>query len=104
MDYPPFDLARLFKTVFKPQGGEKVAVLIDLKDPREVVGFKFLERDLPIQRKAHDIFYLGLKKLLGPFLGACDFFAYEMTGGSNLELPKLAISSEGKEVPFEELY
>ncbi len=34
-------------------------------------------------------------------LSACDFFAYESTGGSNLELPKTVISPEGTKLNLE---
>lgn len=100
MNYPPFDLSRLFNTVFKPKQGERVSVLIDLEDPRDVVNLKFLEKNFPIQKKAYEIFYLGLKKLLG----ACDFFAYKMTGGSNLELSETVFSPEGKEINLVDIY
>jgi aminopeptidase len=96
--YLPFDLKRLLKTIFNPKKGEKFAILIDLKNPKDVVNFNFLKNDkLGVQKKAHDIFYKGihdsLKSEMG--LGACDFFAYETTGGSNLELPPTVISPDG---------
>ena len=60
--FPPFSLTRLLKTVFAPKPGERVAILIDLPDPRGVKGFGFLQdQSLTIQRRAHDIFYFGLK-------------------------------------------
>ena len=34
--YPEFSLNRLLGTVFAPEGGEKVAILIDLEDPSKV--------------------------------------------------------------------
>jgi hypothetical protein len=102
--FPPFSLTRLLKTVFDPQGGERVAILIDLEDPTEVINFDFLkDPSLTIQRHAHDVFYQGFKngalKELN-FTGG-DFFAYKITGGSNLDLPDLAITPEGKKVSLE---
>src|SRR5246127_2518559 len=106
--FPPFSLARLLKTVFHPKGGEKVAILIDLDDPHQVEDFAFLKNpDLTIQRHAYEVFYQGLKnsahsstiKELG--LAGGELFAYKITGGSNLDLPDLAVSTEGKEVSLE---
>lgn len=101
--FPPFDLARLLSTVFKPQKGEKVCVLIDLDNVADVINFQFLKEDLPIQKKAYEVFFQGLKKGVLQKLGlkTCDFFAYKKTGGSNLELPETAMTPEGKTVKFE---
>jgi hypothetical protein len=102
--FPPFSLTRLLKTVFAPKPGERVAILIDLPDPRRVEHFSFLQDDsLTIQRYAHDVFYLGLKMggLAELKLTGGDFFAYKITGGSNLDLPATAVSSSGREVSLE---
>ena len=49
--FPPFSLSRLLTTVFNPQPGERVCILIDLEDPRGVKDFGFLKNpDLSIQR------------------------------------------------------
>jgi len=102
--FPPFSLTRLLKTVFEPKGGERVAILIDLEDPTEVINFDFLkDPTLTIQRHAYEVFFQGLQngglKELGMIGG--DFFAYKITGGSNLDLPDLAITPEGKKVSLE---
>jgi hypothetical protein len=106
--FPPFDLARLLRTVFAPSGGERVAILIDLDDPRQVKDFAFLRNpDLSIQRNAHDVFYQGLHggvmqelKLTGG-----EFFAYEITGGSNLDLPEKGCAVDGREIDLiEDVY
>lgn len=102
--FPPFSLTRLLRTVFYPKAGEKVAILIDLDDPHQAKNFAFLENpDLTIQRHAYEVFYQGLKngvlKELG--LSGGDLFAYKITGGSNLDLPDLAVTIEGKEVSLE---
>ena len=101
--FPPFSLTRLLRTVFTPRGGERICVLIDLDDPRDVEGFRFLERpELSIQRHAYDVVYLGLKNgtLADLGLQGGDMFAYEKTGGSNLDLPAKAWTPEGREVDF----
>src|SRR5271167_568122 len=88
--YPPFSLTRLLKTVFAPKPGERVAILIDLADPRQIKDFAFLkDPQLTIQRKAYDVFYLGLRNggLAELKLAGGDLFAYQITGGSNLDLP-----------------
>lgn len=102
--FPPFDLKRLLRTVFEPQKGEKVCVLIDLDKPEDVIKLAFLKNEkLTVQKKAYDVFYQEINKsLLKDFgLKSCDFFAYKTTGGSNLELPGTAISPEGKILNFE---
>ena len=60
-DFPPFDLTRLLRTVFSPKPGERVAILIDLDDPKTIKDFAFLKDEkLTIQRHAFDVFYQGL--------------------------------------------
>jgi aminopeptidase len=98
--FKPFSLSRLLRTVFAPKPGERIAILIDLPDPREVAGFAFLQdKGLTIQRHAHDVFYHGLKQgVLDELkLKGGDLFAYKITGGSNLDLPDQAVDLSGKE-------
>src|SRR5580658_9320957 len=106
--FPPFSLTRLLRTVFAPKPGERVAVFIDLPDPRGVKDFAFLrDESLTVQRLAHDIFYQGLKKggLTELGLKGGDFFAYQVTGGSNLDLPATAFAPSGREFNLEtEIY
>jgi aminopeptidase len=102
--FPPFSLTRLLSTVFAPKGGERVAILIDLPEPEAVTDFRFLKDPaLTIQRHAYEVFYQGLKggaaKELG-FKGG-DFFAYKITGGSNLDLPDEAWTPDGTKVSLE---
>jgi len=102
--FPAFDLSRLLTTVFEPQGGERVAILIDLDDPSEVTDFAFLkDESLSIQRKGYEVFYQGLKNGVLDELGmrGGDFFAYKRTGGSNLDLPDEAFDPSGKQLSFE---
>ena len=102
--FPPFSLTRLLSTVFQPKGGERVAILIDLENPSEVKAFAFLKNPaLTIQRHAYEVFYQGLHQggLKELNLTGGDFFAYQITGGSNLDLPDRAVTPEGREVSLE---
>jgi aminopeptidase len=102
--FPPFSLTRLLTTVFAPKGGERVAILIDLQNPADVKDFAFLKNpELTIQRHAYEVFYQGLQKgaLKEMGLKGGEFFAYQITGGSTLDLPDLAITPEGREVSLE---
>src|ERR1051326_317415 len=93
-----FDLVRLMSVVFHPKEGERVGVFIDLDDPSDIKGLKFLENPKNKgQRIAYEVFYEGLKehKAELPF-GSVDFFAYEPTGGSNLDLPGWLVDLEGR--------
>ncbi len=102
--FPPFSLSRLLKTVFAPEGGERVCILIDLDDPRRVKDFSFLnDARLTIQRHACEVFYQGFKNgvLDEMNLKGGDLFAYQMTGGSNLDLPDEAFAPDGRQLSFE---
>ncbi len=106
--FPPFSLTRLLTTVFNPQPGERVCILIDLEDPREVKDFAFLKNpDLSIQRHAHDVFHQGLRNGVMQELGmeGGEMFAYEVTGGSNLDLPEKGFATDGREIDMvEDIY
>jgi aminopeptidase len=96
--FPPFDLKRLLSTIFQPRGGERLCILIDLKNPADAAGFAFIENEAyAMQKLAYEVFYLGLRDqtMLELGLSACDLFAYETTGGSNLDLPAIAVSTDG---------
>jgi hypothetical protein len=100
-EFPPFSLARLLRTVFAPKKGQRICILIDLDDPRDMEDFRFLQNPgLTIQRYAHDVFHLGLKNGVLAELGLTggEMFAYKVTGGSNLDLPESAFTPEGREV------
>src|ERR1700722_17323714 len=102
--FPPFSLTRLLKTVFAPKPGERVAILIDLPDPRGIKDFAFLkDQSLTIQRHAYDVFHQGLKNggLADLQLTGGDIFAYLVTGGSNLDLPTTAFDASGRELNLE---
>lgn len=100
-NFPPFNLSHLLTTVFAPNGGEKICILIDLPNPAEVKDFQFLnDASFTIQKHAYEEFYLGLKNSTMQALGlqGGEFFAYKITGGSNLDLPDEAFSTEGKQI------
>ena len=102
--FPPFNLTRLLDTVFAPKPGERIAILIDLPDPKFIKDFAFLKDDtLGIQRRAHDVFYQGLKNggLAALKLAGGDLFAYQITGGSNLDLPDAAVDPVGRRLSLE---
>jgi hypothetical protein len=99
--FPEFSLSRLLKTVFEPKAGQRIGILIDLADPKQMAGFAFLkDAALTIQRHAHDVFYQGLKNGVLAELGlrGGEMFAYQITGGSNLDLPDAAWTPEGRQV------
>lgn len=102
--FPPFSLSRLLRTTFAPKPGQKICILIDLEDPKEIVDFQFLKNpDLPIQRNAIAHFYEALKNGVLAELGlkGGEIYAYELTGGSNLDLPDRAVAPDGKELSLE---
>lgn len=102
--FPPFSLTRLLKTTFEPKAGQRICILIDLENPSDIVNFKFLKNpDLSIQRNAVTYFYHGLKNEAIEELNLVggEIFAYEVTGGSNLDLPDRAVTPEGKEISLE---
>ena len=88
--FPAFDLVRLLGTVFEPTQSCRVCILIDFDEPQALIkDFAFLNSPgFPVQKKAHEFFYLGLQH------GALDdlemtggeMFAYRCTRGSNLDL------------------
>jgi aminopeptidase len=99
-----FDLSRLLKTVFAPKAGERICILIDLQNPQDIKDFVFLkDTKLSIQRHAYEVFYLGLKnRVLNELqLQSGEMFAYQITGGSNLDLPDDAYEVSGKKISLE---
>ena len=100
-----FDLKRLLTTVFRPQQGEKVGVFIDLDDPNWVREFAFLrEPGHEIQRLAYEIFYRELRDNAAAYpFGGVSFFAYEKTGGSNLDLPPVVYTPDKRELALQKV-
>lgn len=102
--FPRFDLSRLLRTVFAPRRAERIALLIDLPDPRRVRGFAFLDDpSLSVQRLAYEVFFEGLRHGVRDELGLAggDLFAYAETGGSNLDLPSEAFDVSGNRLLFD---
>jgi hypothetical protein len=67
--------------------------------------FAFLKHsEFKIQRKAYEVFYQGLKDGVLAELGmeGGEMFAYELTGGSNLDLPSTCVDASGEVRTFEE--
>lgn len=89
-EFPAFDLTRLLGTVFEPTKGCRVCILLDFDDPAPLIkDFAFLQQPgFPIQKKAHEAFYLGLRNGTLDALGMTggELYAYKMTYGSNLDL------------------
>ena len=102
--FPPFSLARLLRTVFNPGAKERVCILIDLPDPTGVKDFAFLEDPkYSIQRNAYHYFYRALKEGVMAELGLTggEMYAYQVTGGSNLDLPDEAWAADGRRLSLE---
>lgn len=92
--FPPFDLGRLLNTVFQPRPEDRFCILIDLANPVDIKAFKFLDDpSLTIQKLAHEHFYQGLRQL---DLQGGEMFAYQITGGSNLDLPEDVYATDGR--------
>ncbi|WP_265594703.1 hypothetical protein [Haloferula sp. BvORR071] len=104
-EFPPFDLVRLLGTVFKPTQGCRVCILTDFDEPAGLIDdFNFLkEEGFPVQKKAHEAFYLGLKngamKELGMHGG--EMFAYKCTHGSNLDLEDAVWDTNGTKLSLD---
>lgn len=102
--FPPFCLARLLHNTFRPRPGERICILIDLPELGLANGWAFLgDERFSIQRHAHDSFYKALHDGVMTELGLVggEFFAYQETGGSNLDLPDRAVAPDGREVSLE---
>jgi len=102
--FPPFSLARLLKGTFAPREGQKICILIDLDRPEDIKDFSFLNNpDLSIQKNAFTHFYEGLRNGVLEELGlkGGEIFAYQVTGGSNLDLPDRAVAPDGRELSLE---
>lgn len=102
--FPPFNLSKLLEITFRPKPGSRVAILIDLQDPKEIIDFAFLKNPAySIQQHGHEFFYQALHQgvLKALDLRGGEMFAYQITGGSNLDLPDFAVTPDGREVSLE---
>lgn len=103
--FPPFDLCKLLTTVFDPIDGCRVALMIDLDNPELVKDFAFLNHEgYAVQKKAYEVFYEELHNGAMAKMGLTggELFAYETTGGSNLDLPETGYTTDGREVNLAE--
>jgi aminopeptidase len=103
-EFPPFDLARLLQTTFQPKPGQKICILIDLEDPKDIKDLRFLQNpDYSIQKNGIEFFHKPLHEKVMKDLGLVggELFAYQVTGGSNLDLPDQAFRPDGSEVSLE---
>lgn len=104
-EFPAFDLTRLLGTVFAPTKGCKVCILLDFDDPAPLIkDLAFLQQPgFPIQKKAHEAFYLGLQNGSLDALGMSggELFAYKMTYGSNLDLADDVWDTAGKHLSLD---
>ena len=99
-EFPPFDLERLLRTVFRFEPRESFGVFTDLPDPRAVEGFAYLGHPgLGPQKLAFTVLFSGL---LRADLDDVAFYAYRETGGSNLDLPDEVVTPEGRALPLRE--
>jgi hypothetical protein len=101
--FPEFSLKRLLETCFEPKTGERVAILIDLDDPTQFKQFNFLNNSkYSVQKNAIEYFYKPLNEyLLAEMnLRGGEIYAYQETGGSNLDLPETAVDQNGNQVSF----
>lgn len=93
-----FDLVRLISTVLHPKPGERLGIFIDLEEPQAVRDLKFLgDPHLTTRRIAYEVFYRGLLEQRAALpLSSVEFYAYEPTGGSNLDLPPTVVDLNGQ--------
>jgi len=102
--YPPFSLVRLMRTCFGAGSGERVCILIDLPDPREIKDFAFLNNPaLSIQNYGYEVFYKGFKQGALEELNYTggEIFAYRETGGSNLDMEDACFDVQGRELSLD---
>ena len=101
-EFPPFDLARLLRTVFKPTEGCRVCILTDFEEPQNLIkDFQFLnEEEFEVQKNAYNYFYQGLKEGVLDELGMTggEMFAYRYTYGSNLDMQDEVWDTDGNQL------
>jgi hypothetical protein len=103
--YPPFSLKRLLGTVFDPTAGCRVCILTDFADPAaEMEGYAFLQHPgHAVQKKAHEVFYCGLRDRGLAELGMIggEMYAYRTSGGSNLDLADECWDANGRQLSLD---
>lgn len=97
--FATFDLARLLGQVFAPTENCRVCVLVDFAEPAQLIkDFAFLQHGgFPVQKHAYQYFYSALEAGVMQALGmrGGEMFAYQITGGSNLDLDDAVWDSSG---------
>lgn len=104
ISFPPFSLRRLMETCFEAGQGERLCVLIDLPDPTEIKDFAFLENPrLSIQNYGYKVFYQGFQQggLAELNYTGGEIYAYQETGGSNLDMPDACFAPDGRELSLD---
>lgn len=103
--FPDFSLKVLLETVFKPTQDCRVCILTDFEDPQSFMkDFSFVGNDnYPVQNKAYDHFYQGLKNGVMEELGmnGGEMFAYKTTNGSNLDLEDEVYDVDGNKLSLD---
>jgi hypothetical protein len=103
--FSAFSLTKLLHTVFTPTAGCKVCILVDFDEPVELIKeFRFLrEEGFPIQKRAHQHFYEGLRNgvMAELEMHGGEMYAYKMTYGSNLDLADEVWDTAGKKLSFD---
>tara|TARA_R100000027_G_scaffold38198_2_gene28189 strand:+ start:19084 stop:20244 length:1161 start_codon:yes stop_codon:yes gene_type:complete len=102
--FPPFSLQRLMTTCFGEGQGEKLCILIDLPDPKEIEEFRFLsDESLSIQNYGYEVFYKGFQNgdLEALNYTGGDIFAYKESGGSNLDMEDDCYDPAGNHLSLE---
>ncbi len=105
LSFPTFSLSKLLGTVFRPKGGERMCILIDLDNPQDIAEFGFLNDPAnSVQRHAYEVFYEGLRNGDAADIGlqGAEMFAYKKVGGSNLDLPDACWGPDGKQYSLEQ--
>lgn len=103
-EFPEFSLVRLLKTVFDPTEGCRIAILIDLEDLSLMKGYAFLDAaGHEVQKKAYEEFFLGLKDggLAELGMSGGEMYAYQQTGGSNLDLRDECVDASGRQLSLD---
>jgi len=96
--FSQFSLTRLLTTCFGTGTGEIVCILIDLPNPANIEDFSFLEDEtLSIQNYGYETFYQGFKAggLEAMNWTGGELYAYNETGGSNLDMEDTCYDVEG---------
>ena len=103
--FPEFSLGRLLGTVFEPTHECRVCILTDFKEPAVMMkNHAYLQSGgHAVQKKAHEVFYLGLRDGVMRELGMTggEMFAYKTTSGSNLDLEDECWDEAGNQLSLE---